>query len=155
MNVRLIVEFANLFCAGILAGVEVVVHYGLPNPLVIPDEPTRLRFRQALMRKLRVLVPAFFVPTALSGIEVVVLGGGMPGGGFRYAGLAALLLWILIRVVGTVPVNSATLDWQPDAPPNDWQAQIDHAERFNIVGAWSAVIAFAFFLVAAALRLQV
>ena len=153
MNVRLIVEFANLFCAGILAGIELVVHYGLPSPRVIPDEPTRLRFRQALVRKLRVLVPIFFAPTALSGIWAVVLGGGRPGSGFHYAGLAALLVWILIRVVGTVPINSATLDWLPDAPPDDWEAQIDHAERFHIVGAWAAVTAFVFFLIATALGL--
>jgi len=62
------------------------------------------------------------------------------------AGLAALLIWIAIRIVGTVPINSATLTWQLDAPRANWQAQVDRAERFRIVGTWAAITAFAAFL---------
>jgi hypothetical protein len=109
--------------------------------------------RQALVLRLRVLVPAFFVPAAVLGIARAVLDGAAPGLGFRCAGVAALLIWIGIRVIGTVPINSATLTWQPSAPPTNWKAQVNHAERFHIVGVWVAVLAFAFFLTAAALHL--
>jgi hypothetical protein len=69
--------------------------------------------------------------------------------------VVALLTWIAIRVIGTVPINSATLAWQLSAPPKDWKAQVNRAERFHIVGVWAAVLAFAFFLTAVALQLAV
>jgi len=117
------------------------------------DEQAQVQLRQALVLRLRVLVPAFFIPTAVSGIAVTVLDGFDAGFWFRCVGVLAMLSWILIRVIGTVPINSATLTWQPSAPPKNWKAQVDHAERFHIVGVWVAVLAFAFFLSAVALKL--
>jgi hypothetical protein len=78
-----------------------------------------------------------------------------PGFVFRCIAVVALFTWILIRVIGTVPINSATADWKLDAPPADWKAQIAHAERFHIVGVWAAVLVFACFLTAVALTLAV
>ena len=72
---------------------------------------------------------------------------------FRCAGVLAVLLWIVIRVIGTVPINSATLTWEAGAPPKNWREQVDHAERFHVIGVWVAVMAFAFFLMGAALKL--
>jgi hypothetical protein len=153
MNPATVLDFINLFFAGILAGIEIVIHYGLRAPAEVLDEQSQIRLRQALVLRLRVLVPAFFVPTAVSGIAVTILDGGAPGFWFRCAGVLAVLTWILIRVIGTVPINSATLIWQPDAPPKNWRALVNHAERFHIVGVWSVVLAFAFFLTAVALKL--
>jgi hypothetical protein len=93
-------------------------------------------------------VPTFFLPTALSGIALTALGGA-PGFITRCSGLAALLIWVFVRVIGTVPINSATLTWDVEAPPKDWKARIEHAERFHIVGVWTTVAAFACFLIAA------
>lgn len=39
--------------------------------------------------------------------------------------------------------------------PTNWKAQVNHAERFHIVGVWAAILAFAFFLTAVALQLAV
>jgi uncharacterized membrane protein len=153
MNPITVLEFVNLFFAGLLGGIEIVIHYGLRTPAETLDEKSQLQLRQALVLRLRVLVPAFFLPTAASGIAVMILDGGAPGFWFRCAGVLAVLIWILIRIVGTVPINSATLTWQPDAPPKNWQALVNHAERFHIVGTWAAVAAFAFFLIAVALKL--
>ena len=155
MNPATVLDFVNLFFAGILAGIEIVIHYGLRAPTEVLDEQSQIQLRQALVLRLRVLVPAFFVPTAVSGIAITVLNGAAPGLWFRCAGVLAVLTWILIRVIGTVPINSATLSWDPSAPPKDWKAQVNHAERFHIVGTWAAVIAFAFFLTATALKLAV
>ncbi|MDQ2713342.1 MAG: DUF1772 domain-containing protein [Chloroflexota bacterium] len=153
MNLAIILDFVNVFCAGILAGIEIVIHYGLRAPAEVLDEQAQIQLRQALVRRLRVLVPAFFVPAAISGIAVTVLDGAAPGFWFRCAGVLAVLTWILIRVIGTVPINSATLTWQPGAPPKNWKALVNHTERFHIVGVWAAVMAFAFFLTAVALKL--
>ncbi len=153
MHLTLILGFVNLFFAGILAGVEIVIHYGLRAPSQVLDERSQLLLRQALVLRLRVLVPAFFVPTAISGIALTVIAGGAPGLWWRGVALLAVVMWISIRIVGTVPINSATLTWQADAPPPDWRALVDHAERFHIVGVWAVIVAFASLLTAMALML--
>ena len=155
MTSTIMLDFVNVFFAGMLAGIEFVIHYGLRTPAEMLDEQSQLRLRQALVLRLRVLVPAFFVPTAILGIALTILNSAAPGFGFRCAGVAALLTWIGIRIIGTVPINSATLTWQPGAPPGNWKARVNHAERFHIVGVWAAVLAFAFFLTAIALNLAV
>src|SRR5260370_10882746 len=105
--------------------------------------------------RLRVLVPAFFVPAGVLGIALTVRGGGTPGFWFRCAAVLAVCTWILIRIVGTVPINSATADWQLSAPPKNWKELVNRAERFHIVGVWAAVLALAFFFTAVALNLAV
>ena len=153
MNPAIILDFVALFFAGILAGMEFALHYGVTGPAEVLDEHAQLQLRQALVLRLRVLVPAFFLPTLLLAIAVTVLAGSAPGLWFRCAGLLVLLIWIVIRVIGTVPINSATLTWQPDAPPTNWKALVAQAERFHDVGVWAVVLAFALFLAATALKL--
>jgi hypothetical protein len=146
------VAFINLFVAVILAGLEISIHYGFHAETAALDEGPQIALRQGLVRRLRWLVPAFFIPTALSGIAVSISDGVMPGLYFRIAGLFAVVLWIFVRIVGTVRINSATLEWSPSAPPADWREQIRKAERFHIVGTWAAILTFAFFLMAIAQR---
>ena len=74
MNPATVLDFVNLFFAGMLAGIEFVIHYGLRGPSEILDEQSQLQLRQALVMRLRVLVPAFFVPAAVLGIALTVLG---------------------------------------------------------------------------------
>ncbi|HLW00749.1 MAG TPA: hypothetical protein VKT82_18975 [Ktedonobacterales bacterium] len=155
MNPAFVLDFVTLFFAGMLAGIEFVIHYGLRGPSEMLDDHAQLQLRKALVMRLRVLVPAFFVPTAVLGIALTVLNGGAPGFWFRCAAVLAVGTWIVIRVVGTVPINSATADWQLSAPPGNWKALVNRAERFHSVGVWAAVLAFAFFLTAVALKLAV
>ena len=155
MNPATVLDFVMLFFAGMLAGIEFVIHYGVRRPSERLDDHAQLQLRQALVMRLRVLVPTFFVPTAVLGIALTVLNAGTPGFWFRCAAVLAVCTWILIRVVGTVPINSATADWQLRAPPKNWKELVNRAERFHIVGVWAAVLAFAFFLSATALKLAV
>lgn len=113
MNPATVLDFVTLFFAGILAGIEIVIHYGLRAPAEVLGEPSQIQLRQALILRLRVLVPAFFVPTTVSGIAVTVLDGAAPGFGFRCAALFAMLIWILIRVIGTV---RSTVPRSPGSP---------------------------------------
>ena len=148
-------DFVTLFFAGMLAGIEFVIHYGLRGPSELLDERAQLQLRQALVLRLRVLVPAFFVPTAVFGIIATLLNSGAPGFVFRCAAVLALCTWVAIRVVGTVPINSATAEWQLSAPPANWKELVNRAERFHSVGVWAAVLAFALFLAAVAVKLVV
>ncbi len=152
MDLIVVLDFANLFFAGILAGMEIVIHYGLRKPAQSLDDRSQIELRQALVVRLRVLVPAFFVPTALSGFAVTLLSGATPAFWWRVGAMCALIVWIAIRVIGTVPINKATLAWDAGAPPRNLglATVVDHAERFHIVGVWVSVLAFAFFLAALA-----
>jgi hypothetical protein len=142
-----VLEFVNLFCAGILAGIEFVVRYGIRGSIAVLDERPQIQLRQALIRRLRVVVPAVYVLTALSAVAVTIVDGT----GFRYAGLLAVLGWTLVTFVGTVPINKATLTWQLGAPPANWRAMVRRWERLDTARSWAATLAFASFLTAAAL----
>jgi hypothetical protein len=144
-------RLVSLFFAGILAGMEIAIHYGLHPATRVLDDSSQLRLRQALVLRLRILVPAVFLPTAVSSVALAILGATAPGSWFRYAGVAAVIVWFVVRVIGTVPINSATLDWRAGTPPAGWKAQVEHAERFHIVGVWAAVLAFVSFLASVSL----
>ncbi|MDB4865947.1 MAG: hypothetical protein JWR03_280 [Cohnella sp.] len=150
---HIIIEFVSLFLTGILAGEEFVVRYGVHVSLANLDEQSQIRVRQALILRLRVLVPAMFLPTAVSGVAVLILNGSGPGFGFRCAGVLALLIFILTTIIGTVPINKGALAWRPDAPPSNWKQLVIRWERLDVVRSSVAILAFAFFLTAAALQL--
>jgi uncharacterized membrane protein len=144
--------FISLFGAGMLAGEEFVIRYGVRGPLARLDDRAHIRMRQALIRTLRVLVPAIYLPTLLSAVAAAILDGAGRGVVFRCGAILALLAWIAITLGGTVPINEAAFDWDPGAPPPCWRAQVDRWERLNSVRAWLAVGAFALMLIAAALH---
>ena len=145
-------HFANLFVAGILAGIEIGIHYGVGAPPEVLSQKAQIQLRQSMSLKLRILVPVFFVLTTLSAIAITVLDGASPGHWFRYAGLLSALIWIVSRAVGTVPINRASHTWNPEAPPKDWRSRVERSEMFHIYGVWAAVAIFAFFLAAMALK---
>lgn len=146
---RVVVEGVGLFLAGLLAGEEFVVRYGIRGPLAALDDRAHLRLRQAIIRTLRVLVPATALPALVLGVGVAV----MDRGAFAVAGAALLLGWLLVTVFGTVPINSGAMEWNPDAPPANWKALIDRWERLNTVRTGLAGLAFACFVTAVAIRL--
>jgi len=148
MTLATILDFATLFFSGILAGMEIVIHFGLRSPAELLSEQSQIQLRQALILRLRVLVPACFLPMTASGIAGAVLAAGLPGFWLRCASMLAIVLWVLIRIVGTVPINSATLTWKADSPPDNWKALVNKAERFHILGVWAAIAAFVSFLTA-------
>jgi uncharacterized membrane protein len=150
MTGRVILEFASLFCTGILAGEELVVRYGVHPALAALDEQTQIQARQGLIRRLRIVVPAIIGPTVLSAIAALVFGAADPGSGFRWAGALTLFAFIVITFAGTVPINQKINAWQPSTPPSNWRAQITRWERLDVFRSSAAILAFAFFLTAAA-----
>ena len=143
-----VLEFINVLCAGVLAGEEFVIRYGVRAPVASLDERPHLQLRQALIQTLRILVPAVFGLTVLSGIAVTVLGGPRLGLELRCAGLLALLAFISITLGGTVPINQAILTWDVAAPPKDWQTLVKRWERLDTARTWAAICAFCLFLAA-------
>ena len=152
MSAGEVADLVGLLGAGLLAGEEITIRYGVRAPLASLDDQTHIRVRQALIRRLRVLVPAIYLATVVSAATAAILDGAGSGLALRGAALLALLAWIAVTMGGTVPINAAAMEWEPSAPPGDWRARIDQWERLNSVRAWLAVAAFALLLVAAALQ---
>lgn len=148
MSIERLVASVNLFLTGLLAGEEFVIRYGLRAPMASLDQRAHIEVRQALIRRLRILVPALAGPTILSALAATVADRRNRRLAARGAGLLSLFLLAGVTLLGTVPINAAVLEWDPDAPPSDWQAQIRRWERLDAVRCWSAVAAFALFVVA-------
>ncbi len=74
--------FTNLLCAGMLAGEEFNIRYGVRAPVASLGPQPEIQLRQALIRRLRVLVSAIFGLAFFSGISVTLLEGFGPGFGF-------------------------------------------------------------------------
>jgi hypothetical protein len=151
MNSSNFLPFFNLFCSGILAGLEIATHYAIHKPTLSLEDKAQIIFRQGIVRTLRWIVPGFFIPTTLSGIALTLMDSASPGFYFRLAALLFIFIWIYLRVIGTVPINAGSLEWNPDNPPKDWKEQIAKAERFHIVGTWATTLAFILFIMAVAL----
>ena len=147
------VEVLSVFFAGMLAGEEFVVRYGVHPALRCLEERVQIRARQSLIRRLRVLVPVIFALTAVTGVVALILGGSAAGAGFRWAGVVALLGWVAVTVVGTVPINKGALDWRPEAPPANWRMLVERWERLDVVRASAAILSFVFVLTAMATQL--
>ena len=139
---------ASVLFAGLLAGEEFVIRYGVRGPLASLDNRAHILLRQALILPLRVLVPAVYLATLVSAGAATVLDGIDSGLALRGVGLGVLLVWIAVTLGGTVPINAAALDWDANAPPADWRAQVDRWEHLNTVRTWAAVTAFALLLTA-------
>jgi len=153
MASRNVLELLSLLFAGLLAGEELVVRYGVRDAITTLDDAHHIALRQALIYRLRVLVPALFVPTLALATTTLFLGGSSLERGARGVGVAALVVWLLLTVFGTIPINEAAVAWEPGTPPSDWRAQIDRWERLNTVRSWSAFVAFVALLSGAGLRL--
>jgi hypothetical protein len=151
LELPVLVMFGGLFFTGLLAGMELALHVGVRGPAESIAPREQLVLRQALVLRLRILVPAFFLPAALlCGASFAVV-DAEHGLALRVVAATALGVWIVVRVVGTVPINSATLEWKIDDPPSDWRARVARAERFHIVGLAGVVVAFGALLAATAL----
>jgi hypothetical protein len=113
MNPVTVLHFTNLFFTGILAGIEFAIHYGVRAPAEVLSDRAQFQLRQALVLRLRVLVPAFFVPTALSGIAVRFLMGRLPASGFATLGC---LLFSYGSLSGSSEPSLSTVPRSPGRP---------------------------------------
>ena len=149
----IVLESVGLLLAGLLPGVEFVVRYGVQPAINLLDDRPHILARQALVHRLRVLVPVVIVPTVVVGIAVVVSGGPGAGVEFRWAGAVALVAFVLIAALGTVPINIRVSDWQADSPPANWKATVRRWERIDVLRSSAAIVASACFLIAVAVQI--
>jgi hypothetical protein len=74
-----VVQYTGLFLIGVLAGEELIVRYGIHRALCSLEDHAHLLVRQALVRRLRVMVPIVMLPAAALAamVLVVVTGPGL------------------------------------------------------------------------------
>ena len=144
----------GLLFAGILAGEEFIVRYGVHPALSHLPDRAHILARQALVRRLRVVVPIVMIPTVLISIAVLVVGGSTAGLGFRWAGVVALIAFILLSFLGTVPINIQVNDWSVDEPPANWRRTIRRWEQIDLFRSSAAIAAFICFTAAVAVQLH-
>jgi uncharacterized membrane protein len=148
-----ILELVSLVFAGVLAGEEFVVRYGVQPSLNRLEDVAHLRARQSLIRRLRILVPSIMLPTVLLAIAVLVFAGSNPGLAFRWAAIVAYVALLVLSFAGTVPINIAIGAWDSAAPPPDWKQVVHRWEFLDIFRSSAAILGFVFLLVALALQL--
>jgi uncharacterized membrane protein len=148
-----VLQAIGLVLAGLLAGEELVVRYGVQPALNALEDRPHIQARVALVRSLKVVVPILMVPTVLVGIAVLVFSGTGAGLACRWAGVLALVAFVLFSFLGTVPINMRVNDWQADAPPADWKATVLRWERIDLFRSSAAIVAFLCFVVAVAQQL--
>lgn len=150
-----IIELISLFLAGILAGEELIVRYGVQPALNTLDDRSHLLSRIALVRKLMIVVPAIMIPTVIAGLVVVATGGTGTGFVFRILGAMMLVAFVLFSFLGTVPINMKVNDtWNADTPPADWKKTVKRWVFIDTFRSSSAILAFVFFLGAVVIQLK-
>jgi uncharacterized membrane protein len=147
-----ILQAIGLILAGLLAGEEFIVRWGVQPALSTLEDRAHILARVALVKRLKVVVPILMVPTGLVGIAVLATGGAGAGFGFRVVGLLALVAFVLFSFLGTVPINIRVNEWTPDAPPADWRDIVRRWQFIDVFRSSAAIAAFVAFVVAAALR---
>jgi len=148
--------FLSVLFTGLLAGEEFIICYGVRAPLAALDPQPSIQLRQALIRRLSILVPSLFGLASLAGLAVTFAGRRADAGGLpfiaRCAGLACLGLFITVTMAGTAPINQAALAWAPASPPDGWRRTIRRWEQHDNIRTWAAIAAFSLFVAALGMR---
>ena len=126
-----------------------MIRFGVRGPVANLGQNSHILLRQALIRTLRILVPAIYFPALLLGAATLLGSQGLALV-LRGAAVVALLGWLAATLGGTAPINQAVLRWDAAAPPADWLDVIRRWERLDTGRAAAATAAFALLLIATA-----
>lgn len=148
-----VLQAVGLFLAGLLAGEELIVRYGIQPALRGMTDRAHIEARVALVQRLKIVVPMLMVPAVLVAVAVLAVSGGGAGLGFRWAGVLALVGFVLFSFLGTVPINIKVNDWQVEAPPADWKETVRRWEFIDVFRSTAALVAFGCSVVAVVLRI--
>jgi uncharacterized membrane protein len=145
-----VLQSLSLVLAGLLAGIEFIVRYGVQPALTRLDDVAHLRARQQLILRLRVIVPAIMLPNFLLATVVLVVGGEGSGMPLRVAAVAALLVMLLASFLGTVPLNIRVDGWDAEHPPADWRVVVRRWEQVDVLRSSAAIAGFVLLVLASA-----
>jgi hypothetical protein len=112
------------------------------HAVATPPVEAHLAMRQALIRRLRIVMPPLMV-TAGGSVGLVALlqyrtGAFLPS----CLSLMCAVVPIGVSGLGNGPLMLRVLTWSPDTPPADWSEVIDRWERLDTLRRTAAVGAF-------------
>lgn len=90
-------------------------------------------------------MPIWYISSVVLGAVWAVLTWGAGGVACVVAGVALLLVSVVLSLVLLVPINSRALTWSSEEPPADWMRQIRKWDRWHYVRVGVIVLAFASF----------
>ena len=102
-----------------------------------------------MVKRLKVVVPVLIVPAVIATATWLAVSSGEPGGAIRWAGLTALLTFVLLSALGTVPINIKINGWDADQPPADWRQVVHRWTVIDVFRSSAAVLTFLLFTIAA------
>jgi hypothetical protein len=132
MSSAILLLCAVLF-SGLAAGLELTVRFAVRGPLERLDVRSHVLMRQGLVRTLRILAPALVLPAIALGVLALLFAVTGTASVLVAVGLGAYAVWLAVTFGGTVPINAAALDWDPDAPPADLDRILRRWERLALV----------------------
>jgi uncharacterized membrane protein len=91
------------------------------------------------------VVPMLMAPTVLVAVVVLI----RDPLAWQWAGVAALVVFVLSSFLGTVPINIRVIEWRADDPPSDWRATVTRWERIDVLRSTAAIVAFVAIVIAA------
>jgi uncharacterized membrane protein len=148
-----ILQAIGLLLVGVLAGEEFIIRWGVQPALKTLPDRAHIEARVALVRRLRIVVPSIMVPTVAVAVLVVIVAGTGVGVWFRWAGLVALIVFMVFSFAGTVPINIRVIEWTGDSYPDNWRRVVERWELIDVFRSSAALVAFALFLVGTVVQL--
>jgi uncharacterized membrane protein len=139
-----VVMFVSLVVVGLVAGIFLATQLGqlrVQNTLDARDFTlVKHSFEVAVGKVMPVLVIA-------AGMSIAPLIFLLRSSGPRFlAVVLALILWagvIIATLVFNAPVNALAVEWNPEAPPANWEALRDQWHRGQTIRTSLAIAAFA------------
>ncbi|MEO5534202.1 MAG: DUF1772 domain-containing protein [Pseudolysinimonas sp.] len=139
----------GLMFAGLLAGIEAVVRYGVHPALNAMPDDVHLRARHEIVRIVRVIVPAVMLPSVVVAVVCLVVTSSGPAYGLRFAAVAVYAIYLVVVFAGTVPINDRFFKWDVSNPPADWKSVIRRWALIDVVRSSAAIVAFGLLVAAA------
>jgi uncharacterized membrane protein len=139
----------GLVLAGLLAGIEAVVRYGVHPALSAMPDDVHLRARHEIVRIVRVIVPAVMLPSVVVAVVCLFLTSENPALAIRVAAVALYAIYLVVVFAGTVPINDRFFKWDVSNPPADWKSVIRRWAQIDVVRSSAAIAAFVLLVAAA------
>jgi hypothetical protein len=136
-----VIQIISLFFAGTLAGEDFVIFFCVRTPLAALDVKPQLdpSFASASSRH---LCAGCLIRDRGNNRKRLRSYSSLPF--CRDAWISSLGRWSPCG--GTAPINSAIAEWDPNAPPENWQTTVNRWECFAAARPWAAMTAFAMLL---------
>ena len=136
--------FASLILVGLVAGILLATQLGQLRVQNTLDARDFTLVKHGFEVALGKVMPVLVIAAGVSIVPLVLL--LRPWGSARFIGVVlALLLWagvIIATLVYNAPVNALAVDWNPDAPPANWEQLRDQWHRGQSIRTPLALAAF-------------